>query len=394
MKRFVLFLTLLAIPLLSKALTVTIKNPNTIAIKNAPVVIKLNKYSEFNKTTRKKLAVFLNGTQISSQLDDLNGDEDPDELVFLLDIKGHESRSVEIKPISDSQRHKFPSEIYTDLILKDKNGKFNYVNEISSTKNDMYNKLHHHGIAFESALIAYRIYFDNKSTIDVYGKKKQQLELAQTEWYPSDKQAYEGYGDDVIRVFNSVGVGTVKGWDGQHAVDIDIFNKRTQRIVASGNLRAVVESDVDGWLYEGKRINLKVRYILYARHRDAICEVTASENIDTLATGVQTIAGGPVMKYGTCLVGSWGTDYPVTDTVKYAKQTVGLGVFVPRRYALCQVKDGINNLILIHYKKGTTLRFNLTAAALKEEAKPFKSATDFFAYLRKWSLTLEPMQTR
>jgi len=100
---------------------------------------------------------------------------------------------------------------------------------VSSTQNDRYNALHHHGIAFESALIGYRIYFDNKSTIDVYGKKKQQLELAATGWYPTDDQAAVGYGDDILRVFGSVGVGTVKGWNGKKVVHIEKFDKRTQK---------------------------------------------------------------------------------------------------------------------------------------------------------------------
>jgi len=129
-------------------------------------------------------------------------------------------------------------------------------------------------ITFRSTLlIGYRIYFDNKSTIDLYGKKIQQLELATTGWYPIDEQAAAGYGDDVLTVYDSVGVGGVRGWDGTKSVNIDQFDKRTQRIVSTGKLRIVAESEVDGWQYEGEKINMTVRYILYARHRDAICEV-------------------------------------------------------------------------------------------------------------------------
>jgi hypothetical protein len=152
-----------------------------------------------------------------------------------------------------------------------------------------------------------------------------------------------------------------------------------------------VESEVQGWQYEGKKINMTVRYILYARHRDGICEVRASENIENLATGVQGIKAGPTMSDNKGLVGSWGADYPVTDTVKYEKQTVGLGVFVPMPYAKKQVVQGLNHLILMPYKKGETLRFYLTAAALKEEKKAFTSAEQFFAYLKNCSAALRPV---
>lgn len=384
-------LLLSAATLSAESIDLKVTNPNKAELKNAPVVVSLDKYKDIPAAKRVDLAVYVAGKQISSQLDDLNKDGIPDELVFLLDLKGGKTMPVTLKTILPSERDSFPTEVYADLISKPKGGKMQFVKEISSTKNDMYNQLHHHGVAFESALIAYRIYFDNKSTLDLYGKKKQQLELATTEWYPTDKQAAAGYGDDVLRVFNSVGVGTVKGWDGAKATHIDKFDKRTQRIVAVGKLRTVVESEVKGWQYEGKKIDMTVRYILYARHRDGICEVRASEDIANLATGVQRIAGGPTRTDTKGLVGSWGTDYPVTDTVKYEKQTCALGVYVPKALVNKQLTEGLNNLILMPYKKGETLRFYYTAAALKEEHKQYTTPEQFFAYLKKWSAALKPV---
>ncbi len=390
--KFLIASLLLSISMLSaETITLKVTNPNKSELKNAPVVVVLNKFKTISEKKRTDLAVYVDGKQISSQIDDLNKDGVADELVFLLDLQAGQTRQVTLKTIPPSQRENFPTEVYTDLILKDKDGKFQFVQEMSSTKNDMYNKMHHHGVAFESALIAYRIYFDNKSTIDLYGKKKQQLELAATEWYPTDEQAAAGYGDDVIRVFDLVGVGTVKGWNGKKATHIEKFDKRTQRIVATGKLRTVVESEVEGWQYEGKKINMTVRYIMYARHRDGICEIRASEDIETLATGVQGIKSGPTMSDNKGLVGSWGTDFPVTDTVKYEMQTVGLGVSVPKMYVKKTVAEGLNNLVLMPYHKGETIRFYFTAAARKEEKDPFTSSEQFFGYLKKWNAALEPV---
>jgi hypothetical protein len=383
---------LICVSMLSaETLNLKITNPNNSELKNAPVVVVLDKYKEIPKNKRTDLAVFVDGKQISSQTDDLNKDGIVDELVFLLDLQAGQTRKVMLKTIPASQRDSFPSEVYADLITKEKNGPKIYVNEISSTKNDMYNALYHHGVAFESDLIAYRIYFDNKSTVDVYGKKKQQLELAKTGWYPTDEQLANGFGDDIIQVFNLIGVGTVKGWDGTKVTHIDKFDKRTQRIVAAGKLRTVVESEVEGWQYEGKRINMTVRYILYARHRDGIVEIRASEDIDNLVTGVQQIGDGPIMTNNKGLVGSWGTDFPVTDTLKYKKQTVGLGVFVPKIFVKQQLVEGANNLVLMPYHKDETLRFYFMAAARKEEKNPFTSSEQFFTYLKNWSLALDPV---
>ena len=378
----------------AESINLKVSNPSKFEVKNDPVVLLLNNYKDIPSKKRADLAVFVGGKQISSQLDDMNKDGIPDELVFLLDFQPLQTQEITIKTIRPSQRDSFPVEVYADMITKVKKGPKIFVQEASSNNNDMYNAMYHHGVAFESALIAYRIYFDNKSTVDVYGKKKQQLELATTEWYPTDAQLAAGYGDDVIQVFNLVGVGSVKGWDGTKVTDIDQFDKRTQRIVARGKLRTVVESEVEGWQYEGKKINMTVRYIMYARHRDVLAEVRASEDINYLATGVQQTGDGPLFSDKKGLVGSWGTYYPVTDTIKYAKQTVGLGVFVPEVSVLKHVRDGANNLILMSCHKGETIRFNLTAVALKEEKAPATSAETFFEYLKQWKNELKPVSVK
>jgi hypothetical protein len=232
---------------------VKVSNAGQFDQSHLPVILKLDNYSKIHPTQRERLAVFVNGRQISSQLDDLNGDRIPDELVFQLNLKAGETRKVSIKTVSEKKRKSFKPGVYADLIVKEKDGSHRFVTEVSSTKNDMYNALHHHGVAFESELMAYRIYFDNKSTIDIYGKRKPQLEIAQTGWYPTDEQLKAGFGDDILLVSGWVGVGTVKGWNGKKAIHIDKFDKRTQRIVTLGNVRAIVESEVKGWEYEGRK---------------------------------------------------------------------------------------------------------------------------------------------
>jgi hypothetical protein len=376
-----------------KTFKINLLNPNNTAVLNAPVVIKLANLSDLKTEQRAQLAVFIKGKQVSSQLDDLDKDGIADELVFLADFEAEETKTIELKTVSDKKRVKFPKEVYADLILKDKDGNQQFVTEASSDKNDMYNRLYHHGIAFESVMVAYRIYFDNKSTIDVYGKKKYRLEIAETGWYPTDRQLAADYGDDILLVSGWVGVGTVKGWDGKKALHIDKFDKRTQRIVTQGNIRTVSEIEVLGWQYEDKKIDLRVRYIMYARHRDVLCEVTASEDISALATGVQQIGGGNLL-YNDHLVGSWGSYYPQNDTVKYAKETAGLGVYVPAEINSQNEESGVDNLIVMPYKKGETLQFYLTCISEKEYGCPIKTSDVFFSYLKAWRDVLKTIQIK
>ncbi len=277
----------------------------------------------------------------------------------------------------------------------------------ASPEVDTYHQLHHHGVALESDLMAYRIYFDKKQTIDVYAKKTPRLELPTSYWYPSDAQLAQHYGDDILRVSGTVGVGSVKPWRDGKQRHIEPVVSRTQRLVEVTKDKGVMEISVAGWQTEGKTVDMTVRYTLQAHHRHMLCEVFLSEPLDSLCTGVQLIPNKgiqppyPILAEGATtyedahefidmqngiIVGEWGTDWPVNDTVKYAKETLGLGVYVPSEYAARPMHDGRNNLVL--FRPNTYLRFYLTCVSMKEDNPPAASAHEFFDYITAWSKQL------
>ena len=287
-------------------------------------------------------------------------------------------------------RHCYPITEWTDTMP-------NYVG-----KGDTYHSLHHHGVAVESEIMAYRIYFDKKQTIDPYCKRKPQLELAQSHWYPNDSLLAKGYGDDILRVSGTVGVGSVKYWNGKKMVHIEPVAERSQRIVKSKKDQATIEVAVKDWQVEDKMVNMVTQYTMLASHRDMRCDVSLSESIEGLCTGVQTIQakGGKdtvsfILPNGV-LLASWGTDWPVNDSAKYAKETVGLGVFIPKEYAGEIVQDRQNSMCLFRISKETkkdtsyTAHFYLTVCGATKENHPVAtSAEEWFAYLHRWASKLK-----
>lgn len=290
---------------------------------------------------------------------------------------------------------------------------------------DTYHSFHHHGVAVESEQMAYRIYFDKKQTIDIYCKRTPRLELATSYWYPDDSLLALGYGDDILRVSGTVGVGSVKYWNGKKHVHIAPVAERSQRIVRQTRNEATIEVADKGWQIEGKNVDMTVQYTLRAGHRDMRCDVTLSEAVQGLCTGVQSIpATNATVEYLTgeadlstkwsvseavrqhsywlcdqltngVLLASWGTDWPVNDTVKFAKETVGLAVFIPNEYAGEWVQDQSNNLCLLRTLplregQGVGLHFYLTCVgATKEEHPVATNASEWIDYLRRWAATLK-----
>lgn len=259
---------------------------------------------------------------------------------------------------------------------------------------DTYHNLHHHGVAVESEQMAYRIYFDKKQTIDPYCKRTPQLELAQSYWYPNDSLLNAGYGDDILRVSGTIGVGSVKYWSGTKHVHIEPVAERSQRIVRQSPNKATIEVAVKDWQVEGKHVNMAARYTLRAGHRDMRCDVRLSAPVEGLCTGVQAI---PVKSANSewanielpngVLLASWGTDYPVNDTVKYAQEMVGLAVFIPKQYAGELVHDQSNQLCLL---KQSTPHFYLTCVGATKETNPVATnMTEWLTYLCNWAAKLK-----
>jgi hypothetical protein len=300
-------------------------------------------------------------------------------------------------------RHCYPITEWTDTMP-------NYVG-----KGDTYHSLHHHGVAVESELMAYRIYFDKKQTIDPYCKRKPQLELATSYWYPNDSLLAEGYGDDILRVSGTVGVGSVKYWNGNKMVHIEPVTERSQRIVRQTRNKASIEVSVKGWQpipsTQNTQINpntpsidLTTRYTMRAGHRDMRCDVFLSDTLSGLCTGVQTISakGGSdtisIILPNGILLTSWGTDWPVNDSAKYAKETVGLAVFIPKQYAGNIVHDKQNLLCLLKQSPITnhqsqmcaTAHFYLTCVGATKENHPVATtAEEWLIYLRRWAKHLK-----
>lgn len=286
-------------------------------------------------------------TEIPSQLDDLDGDGVFDELVFPVDMQPGERADVRVDYSTKEVAHDYKPLVNAQMWWKNPDKTLTEKSQLSSLKDDMYRKLHHHGPAFESEYAAYRIYFDKKQSIDTYGKRQPRLELRETMWYPSDEQLAAGYGHDNLRVFDTVSIGALKGWNPvkrrmEHIVDM---RRREATIRAYGPLRTVVDMRVEGWNYGGREIDMTSRYILYGGGSVVKVEnFIEGEGVDELelATGVMKIRDNRiriVRDNDSYLLQTVGCDFPENDTLRWERETVGLAAWLPARQVVSQIDD-------------------------------------------------------
>ena len=376
----------------TQTFSVEVKNEWDNEQKDAPVVIRLK---DIPVDFRVRSAVVMDGTQeIPSQLDDLDGDLKADELAFVLDMPAQSSRKVSVTLSQKKSQSAYKPRVFATLLARDaKNNRHAPVQSITvpGTTN-FYSMVHGHGPMLESDLVGYRVYFNEKQTIDPYGKFNKGFELEESQFYPNDEQLARGFGDDVLMVGNSCGVGALKGWDGQKATHIQPIAFRTESVLAYGPVRVIAEVKVKGWEYQGSELTITHHYTLYAGHRDLLVETFFDEPLknEVFATGVQNIMGGETVSFSdhNGLVGSWGRYWPVTDTVKYAKETIGLATYIPKKYVRKEVKDKDNFLYTVS-NPGQKSFHHYTMFTSRKETFGYPTSEAWFEYMQMWKDQLE-----
>ncbi|MBR3895642.1 MAG: DUF4861 domain-containing protein [Bacteroidaceae bacterium] len=373
-----------------KELTLTVSNSWEEAKQNEPIVLNLE---EVNPGFNVQSVVVKEGTtEIPSQLDDLNGDGKNDEVAFLLDMPAKSKRDITVSLSAEKSDKTYPAQVYAQMMLSDKKKTYPKIQSLTVPgESDVYNSLHHHGPAFESELVAYRIYFDKRQTVDIYGKSRKGFELAETLFYPTDEHKAQGYGDDVLWVGSTCGAGTLKGWENGKPAHI-IPALRTECIRSYGPLRTVVDIIDTDWNYQGKTITMTTRYILYGGHRDARVEVSFAEPLEdeTFCTGVINVKNSEHFSDHNGLTGCWGTDWPAgaNDTIGRKLETVGLAVCIPNKNIKEEQPVTENLLYTVGAQGEKGFTYHISFASLRETFG-FKNAQEWFAYMTQWKKELE-----
>ena len=391
MKQLLLFfaLGLTATVSAQRTFTVNVENPMATERTDQPVVISLKTMG-----TVQSALVTLGGNEIPCQLDDLDQDERFDELCFLVNMAPKEKQTYTVKLSNEGEPRPYPARVYAEMLMrndkvKEKNKHNNFIESITVRGDcaNSYNLQHHHGVDFESELNGIRIYFDHRQTLDVYGKFKKRLELQATQFYTSEEQKKEGYGDDVLWVGNTFGLGAFRGWNGQQPTMIEPVKSRTQRVISYGPLRTIVEVVDQGWVAEqGKpALNMTLRYTQYAGHRDTDVDVFFNRDATDyrFSTGVINVKGSTELNDQQGLRGCWGTDYPSTDTLKWKPETVGLAVLVGKGNVVAVPQANKDNYGLVVRPEGRHMAYKVACASANEEFG-FHKAEEWFDWLKKW----------
>ncbi|MDE6377302.1 MAG: DUF4861 domain-containing protein, partial [Duncaniella sp.] len=254
-------------------ITVNVSNPMDAPRANVPVVVAVP--AEVSRSV--KSVTVKDHPEIATQLDDLDGDSRPDEIVMLVDLapRAEATYTLELSETPVATTVEPGTSAY--IKLNDKNKKYPRIQAVTfpgdADNRTMYNSVYGHGAVLEGLYNAIRVYMDNRQSIDLYAKNTPRLELETTGFYTTADQLAEGYGRDILWAGTSVALGSFRGWNGSEPLTIDTVASRSQRVVTSGPLRSIIEVKDRAWRHGGKDIDMTQTYTIYKGHRDIDVEI-------------------------------------------------------------------------------------------------------------------------
>jgi unsaturated chondroitin disaccharide hydrolase len=271
-----------------------------------------------NAATLEEDARTLETAELPSQADDLDGDHKLDELAFQIALLPRQTRIVTIAFGDPATIARLRS---------------NYAPQTHAKFATTFE-----GLAWESNVNAWRIYFDKRNAIDLFGKRRPGLYLelfGQPEYNYHEESPF---GRDIYKIGDALGIGAVGVLADGKVVKVADVSERSWNIISTGPVRAIVEVGYKGWNFNGRLVDLTSRMTIWAGERGFEHRI-ASRNAEglTFVTGLPHKPGLSEVTSAdvggtTRIVGSWGHQVlktGATATESLPDQNLGLVLLLP-----------------------------------------------------------------
>ncbi len=295
-------------------------------------------------TTLEQDSSTLQTIELPAQADDLDGDNKYDELAFQIDLKPNQTRIVTIAygdtPTIQRLRSDYRKRTAAKFTMK------------------------FDGLAWESETTAWRIYFDQRNAIDIWGKRRPGLYL---EMFGAPEYVYHWetpLGRDIYRIGEALGIGAVGALVNGKVVRVSDVAERKWRIISAGPVRTIVELNYKGWKVAGREVSLTSRMTQWAGERGFIHEVSTEGAGDLqLVTGIVKQPGlqektfAPDAGQPAFARAWWGHQVveegpAATSTRMLQDQNLGLAIIALGNQSKAAADDTLNLLVQPQFEQG------------------------------------------
>jgi len=237
--------------------------------------------------------------------------------------------------------------------------------------------IRYEGPGWESEKVGYRFYLDWRNAVDVYGKKVDTMVLASVglDGYDSYHEMSD-WGMDVLKVGETLGIGTPAWWSGKKAERIAATDSVYSEISYTGILESKILTKYYGWKTIKFKTDVNWQLGIRSGSRLTCSTLDFSEKVEGFCTGMVKMPGTETF---TSTDGKWG--YLATyGRQSLAGDQLGLVVFFPVSAFREFTDDGKSEIVILD-PAGTNVQYWF-GAAWEQEKDGITSKEEFLNYVR------------
>jgi hypothetical protein len=240
------------------------------------------------------------------------------------------------------------------------------------------------GPGWESDLVAYRLYLDERNRCDIFGKKVKGVVLDRVgvnDLVSDGKESYQHpleWGQDIFKVGTSLGMGSFALWQDGRPVFAEVIDSARCRVMEDGPIFSALSVDYYGWKVAGKSRNLKARLSIAAGSRLTHVVLTARGAQADFCTGLAKHDGCVLMTSPNSVRSRW------RYVAFYGKQALsgdnlGIAIFYQMSDCVRTTEDSLSQIVVLRPDKGKVQYY--FAAAWEQEPGGIKDAAEFSKFL-------------
>jgi hypothetical protein len=366
-------------------LQVSVKNPNNFFIEDG--------YIELNLNDLENHFIIKDGNDfVPFQIEqDESGEK---KVYFVLSLKPKEDKTLTVIYDEELNAPKFVARTYAELAMKSGDvyydGRFRgnaFVNvtkiKVPSIHTDHDALFKYEGPGWESEKVGYRFYLDWRNAIDIFGKEKYQLILANVGIHDTvakddSYHSMQEWGMDIFKVGNSLGIGSMGMWDDGKVNMVSKTDSIFCEISQNGPIKSEVKTNYYGWKVGKKKFNLESKLSITAGSRLSKNEINISDDPSNVVTGLAKYTGTQFFK--SDISGEWSYIALFgNQTLVSAEDKLGIAVFYKTKNLLELDEDDLSYIVKLKTENGKIDYY--FCAAWEQEENAIKNLDEFKIYL-------------
>ena len=366
------------------SMTVSLTNTLDFARKDVPVYLDLDKLVSINDGARE---IQLN---TAFQIVDSDRDGDDDQVMIMVDLEAKEKIELNISGLLSSELQQFPKRTQAEISHKVDGewkgreymgGRFVNVDhlKVPPEHTDHSWFIRYEGPGWESDKVGYRFYLDWRNATDIFGKKTSDMVLQDV-----GQDGFDSYhepadwGMDVLKVGNSLGLGTIAFWVDGRAERVAETDSSECTILQNGILQSSIGTHYHGWAIHDKKLDLESILSIQAGSRLTHHHVELGGELPNLCTGIAKLDNTELLTSGESDHSEWA--YLATYGLQsLAEDNLGMVVFYKNSDLIEITEDEYSHVVVLQANNDDLDYY--FAGAWEQEPNGIKSQEEFVQYI-------------